>query len=338
MNDNRPFTFVDPFDEGEQALGTETRLAEFEIGSNEDGTSGSEISLCVLSCINVGRIKKLSEIEQLAMHTVESLDFVIDNQAYPVKAAEKMLKRRSIGVGITNLATYLAKKKVSYEDKEALVYVDELAEHIQFYLIKASVQLAKERGPCEWFHKTKWAKGILPIDTYHKNVDNLVKRELTLDWEWLRAEILEHGMRNSVLSCQPPVESSSVVQNATNGIEPIRNLVSIKKSKSSIIKQVVESPKLPYTHAWEMYSNKGMINIAAVIQKYWCQAISLNTYINPGNIMKYDSPDDLELSEVVDDIMHAYTHGIKTMYYNNLNDGKTDEDDAGGCESGACSV
>jgi len=305
------------------------------IDSEEDG----EIALCILSAINVGALRKLEDLESISYNIVRSLDYIIDNQLYPVDASKKMKKRRSIGVGVTNLAYYLAKNSCSYEDKEAITLVDELAESIQYYLLKASVRLAKERGKCEWFDRTKYSQGILPIDTYSKEVDKICKRKLTHDWEKLRKEIKEHGLRNSTLTALMPCESSSLVTNSTNGIEPPRSLVTIKKSKQGLIPQVVpEIAKLKnkYTLAYDMKDNNGYINICAVLQKYFDQAISANHYYN---FAKYEEG-NLPMSVVAKDVLYSYKMGLKTLYYANTDDGKTDtigEDDSD-CAGGACKL
>jgi ribonucleoside-diphosphate reductase alpha chain len=305
------------------------------IDSEEDG----EIALCILSAINVGALRKLEDLESISYNIVRSLDYIIDNQLYPVDASKKMKKRRSIGVGVTNLAYYLAKNSCSYEDKEAIALVDELAESIQYYLLKASVRLAKERGKCEWFDRTKYSQGILPIDTYSKEVDKICKRKLTHDWEKLRKEIKEHGLRNSTLTALMPCESSSLVTNSTNGIEPPRSLVTIKKSKQGLIPQVVpEIAKLKnkYTLAYDMKDNNGYINICAVLQKYFDQAISANHYYN---FAKYEEG-NLPMSVVAKDVLYSYKMGLKTLYYANTDDGKTDtvgEDDSD-CAGGACKL
>ena len=304
------------------------------IDSEEDG----EIALCILSAINVGAIRKLNDLESISYNIVKSLDYIIDNQYYPVNASKKMLKRRSIGVGVTNLAYYLAKNGFSYEDKGAISLVDELAENIQYYLLKASVRLAKERGKCEWFERTKYSKGILPIDTYAKEVDNICKRKLTHNWTELRAEIKKHGLRNSTLTALMPCESSSLVTNSTNGIEPPRSLVTIKKSKQGLIPQVVpEIAKLKnkYTLAYDMKSNVGYINICAVLQKYFDQAISANHYYN---FAKYEEG-NLPMSVVAKDILYSYKVGLKTLYYANTDDGKTDTvEEDNDCAGGACKL
>jgi len=196
----------------------------------DDGDdTGAEIALCVLSAINLGKIKCLEDLEPVCKNIVRLLDSIIDHQQYLVAASAKMMKRRSIGVGITNLAHYLAKEGVSYESEEALVIVDKLMEHVQYYLLSASVSMAKERGACEWFNRTKYAEGILPIDTYCPAVDTIVSRKLSCDWDGLRAAIKKHGLRNSTVTAIMPCESSALVTNSTNGIEPPRGLLSIKK-------------------------------------------------------------------------------------------------------------
>lgn len=298
--------------------------------------SEGEIALCTLAAFNLGNIKSWNELYKVAEYIVRILDYVIENQDYPINAAKKMLKRRSIGVGVTNFAYWLAKQGIKYSDKEALFYVDELFEHIQFSLLKASNKLAKEFGKCELFDDTTYSKGILPVDRYNKNVDELIKRDHSCDWESLRKDIEEFGLRNSVLTALMPAESSAVVQNATNGIEPIRSLVITKKSKSGLVKQVApECIKLKnkYELAFDMPDNRGYTNICAVIQKWIDQSISANHYY------QYSS-DGISVGGVIKDILYAYKYGLKTLYYANTDDKKSDDLDAmgNGCESGACSI
>ena len=306
---------------------------------DDNCNTDAEIALCVLSAINVGAVK-LDELRDICRNIVRSLDAVIEHQSYPVGASQKMLKRRSIGVGITNLAYYLAKNGVTYDDPEACNLVDELMEHIQFYMIKASVELAKEKGACEWFDRTKYSKGILPIDTYCKEVDNVVTRKLKLPWEKLRKDIAKHGMRNSTLTALMPCESSSLVTNSTNGVEPPRGLLSVKKSKQGLIPQVVPeiySLRNKYTLAYEMDSNIGYTNIVAVIQKYVDQSVSANHYYD---FSRYKDG-NLPVSDVARDILYSYKMGVKTLYYANSNDGKTDEhmeEETSDCEGGACKL
>ena len=287
-----------------------------------------EIALCILSAINVGKINKRDELQPLCDLAVRALDEIIDHQKYPIDAAEKSTKaRRSLGIGYIGLAHYLAKKGYHYDQKLAWRQVDKLTEAFQYYLLHASLDLAKEKGPCSAFKSTKYSDGILPIDTYKKDVDELVnKRELTYDWEWLRKEIKEHGLRHSTLSAQMPSESSSVVSNATNGIEPPRDYLSVKKSKKGPLKQIVpEYSKLKnfYTLLWDMKGNEGYINIVAVMQKYFDQAISGNWSYNPENYTDGQVP----VSVMAQDLLTTYKLGWKTSYYQNTYDSKKDEDE-----------
>ena len=284
-----------------------------------------EIALCILSAINVGKLRDLSELEVLCDLSVRSLDELIDFQGYPVKAAEIATKaRRSLGIGYIGLAHYLAKNGVSYSDKKAWELTHDLTEAFQYYLIKSTVNLAKEKGACEYSNRTKYGNGILPIDTYKKDVDELVSNDLKYDWESLRALVLEHGVRNSTLSAQMPSESSSVVSNATNGIEPPRGYLSIKKSKKGPLKQIVPqyaSLKNNYTLLWEMKDNSGYISIVAVMQKFFDQAISGNWSYNPENY----SDNEVPVSVMAQDFLTTYKYGWKTSYYQNTYDIKTDE-------------
>jgi len=286
-----------------------------------------EIALCILSAINVGKINYIEDLESLCDLAVRALDEIIDHQKYPVKAAEVSTKaRRSLGIGYIGLAHYLARLKVSYEDKAAWKEVDELTEAFQYYLLKASNEVAKEKGPCEHFNRTKYSDGILPIDTYKKEVDEIVNRKLSMKWEQLRTSIKENGLRHSTLSAQMPSESSSVVSNATNGIEPPRDYLSIKKSKKGTLKQIVpEYKKLRdnYTLLWDMKGNEGYINIVAVMQKYFDQAISGNWSYNPEHFDEGQVP----ISVMANDLLTTYKLGWKTSYYQNTYDSKKDEDE-----------
>ena len=286
-----------------------------------------EIALCILSAINVGKLVYFDDLETLCDLSVRALDEVIEHQGYPVKAAEISTKaRRSLGVGYIGLAHYLARTGYNYSEKGAWEAVDELTEHFQYYLLKASNTLAKEKGKCEYFDRTKYSDGVLPIDTYKKEVDEITNRKLSLDWESLRKDITEHGLRHSTLSAQMPSESSSVVSNATNGIEPPRDFLSVKKSKQGPLKQVVPqylSLKSKYTLLWEMGGNTGYINIVAVMQKYFDQAISGNWSYNPEDYEENQVP----LSVMAQDLLTTYKLGWKTSYYQNTYDGKIDEDD-----------
>jgi ribonucleoside-diphosphate reductase alpha chain len=290
-----------------------------------DDDNYAEIATCILSAINVGKVKSDDELEELCNLSVRSLDELIDYQNYPVKAAENFTKnRRSLGIGYIGLAHYLAKLGFNYDSQEAWDAVHGLSESFQYYLLKASNQLAKEKGHCEYFGRTKYADGILPIDTYKKDVDEISSIQLQHDWESLRASILEHGLRHSTLSAQMPSESSSVVSNATNGIEPPRGFLSIKKSKKGPLKQIVpqyQTLKNNYTLLWDMSSNRGYINIVAVMQKFFDQAISGNWSYNPENYPDNEVP----VSVMAHDMLYAYSVGHKTAYYQNTYDIKTDE-------------
>ena len=286
-----------------------------------------EIALCILSAINVGKITNLDQLEELCDLSVRALEELIDYQGYPVDAAKNStLSRRSLGVGFIGLAHYLAKAGVKYQDPAAWHMVHELTEAFQYYLLKSSNKLAEERGACGGFSRTKYSDGILPIDTYKKDVDTIVPHELKYDWESLRASILEHGLRHSTLSAQMPSESSSVVSNATNGIEPPRDYLSVKKSKKGPLKQIVPSYgslKNNYTLLWDMPSNEGYINVVAVMQKFFDQAISGNWSYNPEHYPDGDVP----VSVMANDLLTTYKMGWKTSYYQNTYDDKKDVDE-----------
>ena len=283
-----------------------------------------EIALCILSAINVGLIKNTDDLEDLCDLAVRALEEIIDYQRYPILAAEKSTKaRRSLGVGYIGLAHYLAKNHVQYDNPQAWKLVHDLTEAFQYYLLKASNNLAKERGACEYFNRTKYSDGILPIDTYKKDVDTIVANELKYDWDTLRDDIKEHGLRHSTLSAQMPSESSSVVSNATNGIEPPRGFLSIKKSKKGPLKQIVpqyQSLKAHYTLLWDMPSNEGYINTVAVMQKFFDQGISGNWSYNPTHFPDNEVP----MSKMINDLLTTYKMGWKTSYYQNTYDYKTD--------------
>jgi len=284
-----------------------------------------EIALCILSAVNVGKIRSDEELEELCDLSVRGLEELIDYQEYPVKAAEVATKaRRSLGVGFIGLAHYLAKLGFNYGSQEAWDAVHGLSESFQYYLLKSSNKIAQEKGHCDNFGRTKYADGILPIDTYKKDVDEICSQELQHDWDSLRNDITTHGLRHSTLSAQMPSESSSVVSNATNGIEPPRAYLSIKKSKKGPLKQVVpqyNSLKNNYTLLWDMPDNKGYINIVAVMQKFFDQAISGNWSYNP----EHYEDNEVPVSVMAQDLLTTYKYGWKTSYYQNTNDMKNDE-------------
>jgi ribonucleoside-diphosphate reductase alpha chain len=284
-----------------------------------------EIALCILSAINVGKVKDDDEFEELCELSVRGLEELIDYQNYPVEAAEIGTKaRRSLGIGYIGLAHYLAKLGFRYDSQEAWDAVHQLSESFQYFLLKASNKIAQEKGACKYFSRTKYSQGILPIDTYKKDVDEISSVPLHHDWESLRASIKEFGLRHSTLTAQMPSESSSVVSNATNGIEPPRGYMSIKKSKKGPLKQIVPqyaTLKNNYTLLWDMLSNRGYINIVAVMQKFFDQAISGNWSYNPENYEDNEVP----VSVMAQDLLTTYKYGWKTSYYQNTYDNKTDE-------------
>jgi len=285
-----------------------------------------EIALCILSAINVGKITQLDQMDELCDLAVRALEELIDYMQYPVEAAKRStLARRSLGIGYIGLAHYLAKNGVKYDDPEAWKLVHDLTESFQYHLLKASNTLAKEKGACEGFRHTKYSNGVLPIDTYKKEVDEIVPNKLNYDWHSLRTSILHHGLRHSTLSAQMPSESSSVVSNATNGIEPPRDFLSVKKSKKGPLKQIVPGyPHLKsnYTLLWDMKDNGGYIRITAVMQKFFDQAISGNWSYNPSNYPNNEVP----MSVMTKDLIETYKYGWKTSYYQNTYDAKSDLD------------
>ena len=291
-----------------------------------DDTDG-EIALCILSAVNVGVIENFADLHEICELAVRALDEVIDYQRYPVLAAEYGTKaRRSLGIGYIGLAHFLARHKLSYNDPGAVDLVHHLTEAFQYFLLLASNQLAKEKGPCTAFPRTKYYDGILPVDTYKKDLDDLCEKKYHYDWDSLRRDIKEFGLRHSTLSAQMPSESSSVVSNATNGIEPPRGFLSIKKSKKGPLKQIVpqyQKLKNYYTLLWDMPSNEGYINIVAVMQKFFDQAISGNWSYNPLN---YDN-NEVPMSVMLRDLLTTYKLGWKTSYYQNTYDFKTDPSD-----------
>jgi ribonucleoside-diphosphate reductase alpha chain len=301
----------------------EITLPTYPLQHIDDHTG--EIALCILSAINVGKVRSDDELEDLCDLAVRGLEELIDYQEYPVTAAEVATKaRRSLGIGFIGLAHYLAKLGYSYGSQEAWDAVHGLSESFQYYLLKSSNKLAQEKGHCEYFGRTKYSDGILPIDTYKKDVDEITSQELAHDWESLRASINQYGLRHSTLSAQMPSESSSVVSNATNGIEPPRDFLSIKKSKKGPLKQIVPSYttlKNNYTLLWEMPDNTGYINVVSVMQKFFDQAISGNWSYNPENYPNNEVP----VSQMANDLLTTYKYGWKTSYYQNTHDMKSDE-------------
>jgi len=297
----------------------------------------AEIGMCILSAINMLEIKDWKDLEKICDLAVRFLDEVIDIQYYFNKAAENFAKkRRSLGIGITNLAAFFARNDVSYGSRNSLLLLDEWMEQFQYALLKSSLQLAKEKGKCEKFAHTKYANGILPVDTYKKKVDDVVKRKLSLDWDKLREEIKVHGVRHSTLSSCMPCESSSVIQCSTNGVEPVRSLITYKMSKMGKLPVLVPGIgkyEKNYELAYSFKDNTGIINVNAVIQKYIDMAISTNIYYNYSHYSNNSLPD----SKVMKELMYAYSMGLISLYYNNTDDGDK-EQSTNDCSSGACKL
>ncbi|ELA08474.1 ribonucleotide-diphosphate reductase subunit alpha [Moraxella macacae 0408225] len=298
-----------------------------------------EIALCTLSGINLGEINHLSEIEEPAELIVRALDALLDYQDYPVIAAKNgSMNRRTLGVGVINFAYYLAKNHTSYSDEQALGLTHRTFEALQYYLLQASNKLAKEQGACPAFADTTYSQGILPIDTYKKDIDSVCSEPLQLDWEQLRQAIKTYGLRNSTLSALMPSETSSQIANATNGIEPPRGLVSVKASKDGILKQVVPEInrlKDQYELLWQMPNNTGYLRLVAIMQKFIDQSISANTNYDP---MRFEDR-RVPMKAMIQDLLTAYKLGIKTLYYHNTRDGANDtQDDLDACAGGACAL
>ncbi len=312
---------------------------------NDVNDPNGEIALCTLSAFNLGAIEKLDELEELADLAVRALDSLLDYQDYPIPAAfHASMNRRTLGVGVINYAYYLAKNGVKYSDGSANALTHRTFEAIQFYLMKASNNLAKEFGACPLFNETTYAEGIMPIDTYKKDLDKVCQEPLQLDWEQLRHDVKTFGLRNSTLTALMPSETSSQISNATNGIEPPRGHVSIKASKDGILKQVVpeyDRLKDNYELLWDMPSNDGYLTLVAIMQKFVDQTISANTNYDPAKFEGGKVP----MKTLLKDLLTAYKLGVKTLYYHNTRDGAADvqedikpapEDD--GCAGGACKI
>jgi len=296
-----------------------------------------EIALCTLSAFNLGALNNLDELDNLADLIVRALDSLLDYQDYPVPAAyNATMGRRTLGVGVTNLAYYLAKNGVKYSDGSANGLVHRTFEAIQYYLLKASNTLAKELGACPKFNETTYAKGLLPIDTYKREVDDFCEEPLHYFWETLREDIREFGLRNSTLTALMPCETSSQITNSTNGIEPPRGFVSVKSSKDGVMKQIVPEYlelKESYELLWSIPNNEGYLQLVGIMQKFVDQAISANTNFDP---VKFPN-DKVPMKQLLKDLLTAYKYGVKTLYYHNTRDGASDQQDEG-CEGGACKL
>ncbi|XBC42446.1 MAG: class 1a ribonucleoside-diphosphate reductase subunit alpha [Buchnera aphidicola (Meitanaphis elongallis)] len=312
---------------------------------NDINDTNGEIALCTLSAINLGSLKNLEDLSELSHLIVRALDAVLDYQNYPLSGVKKsVLSRRSLGIGVINFAYYLAKNKVRYSDGSANSLTHRTFEAIQYHLLNASCKLAKEKGACTWFNQTTYYQGVLPIDTYKKEVDNVCNEPLHLNWESLRKKIKKYGLRNSTLSALMPSETSSQISNATNGIEPPRGFISIKASKDGMLRQVVPEYKQlkPYYELlWNIPNNTGYLQLVSIMQKFIDQAISTNTNYDP----KSFSNGKIPMKQLITDLLIAYKLGIKTLYYQNTRDDAKDCQNElsfltnnNNCDDGACKI
>ena len=302
-----------------------------------------EVGLCTLSVVNLGALDNLDYLEDITEIIVRSLDSLLDYQDYPLKSAEiASNNRRTLGIGVTNLAYYLAKNDAKYSDSSGNDLIHKTFEALQYYSLKASNKLAEELGPCPLFSETQYAKGIMPIDSYKKDIDAFCSTKLELDWDALRKNIKSKGLRNSTLTALMPCESSSQISNSTNGIEPPRGFISVKQSKDGILKQVVpEYEKLhkKYELLWDIKDNEGYLQLCAIMQKFVDQSISTNTHYDPSQFEGSRVPMKLFLM----DLLKAYKYGIKTLYYHTTRDGSGDDQNNSkqgddDCEDGVCKL
>ncbi|MBW5289250.1 MAG: Ribonucleotide reductase of class Ia (aerobic), alpha subunit [Candidatus Ruthia sp. Apha_13_S6] len=300
-----------------------------------------EVALCTLSAVNLGALDSLDEMEALTDIIVRSLDCLLDYQDYPIKAAELTSKnRRTLGIGVTNLAYYLAKNSAKYSDGSGNQLIHKTFEALQYYSLKASNTLAKELGACPLFSQTQYSQGIMPIDSYKKDIDTFCECKLELDWDTLRQDIKSTGLRNSTLTALMPCESSSQISNSTNGIEPPRGFVSIKQSKDGILKQIVpeyERLKNQYELLWDIKDNEGYLQLCGIMQKFVDQSISTNTHYDPSQFKGNRVPMKLFLM----DLLKAYKYGIKTLYYHTTRDGGDEwqeKEDGNACADGVCKL
>ena len=318
-----------PFDESVAPVKMSNLCCEIDLPTvplkdvnDEDG----RIALCTLSAINWGNVKSPHDFQKPCELAVRGLDALLSYQGYPIRAAELATKEfRPLGVGIINFAYFLAKNDVGYSSPEALAIVDEYAEAWSYYLLKASADLAVEQGACTRWQDLKSARGILPIDTRKREVDELVPHQERMPWAELRAQIKQSGQRNATLMALMPAETSAQISNATNGIEPPRSYVSIKQSKHGVLKQVVpEFRKLKnrYELLWDQRSPEGYLKLCAVLQKYIDQGISVNTSYNP----RFYDDEKIPMSEMLKDVIQFYKYGGKQLYYFNTNDGQGEID------------
>ena len=293
---------------------------------NDINDPNGEIALCTLSAINWGVFRDPEDMEKACVLAVRGLDALLSYQNYPILAAKLATEnRRPLGVGIINLAYWLAKNDLSYSDPRALPVVDRWAQHWSYYLIKASADLAKEYGPCGKSNETRYHDGILPIDTYKREVDELVPHQDHVNWQGLKNQLKQYGIRNSTLMALMPAETSAQISNSTNGVEPPRSYVSVKQSKDGVLKQVVPEYrrlKNKYELLWDQQSPEGYLKIMAILQKYVDQGISVNTSYNP----QHYEDEKIPMSDMLKHMVTFYKYGGKQLYYFNTYDGSGEID------------
>jgi ribonucleoside-diphosphate reductase alpha chain len=314
-----------PFDPAVAPIKQSNLCAEIDLPTKpliDVNDSNGEIALCTLSAINWGMIHNPEDFAKPCELAVRGLDALLSCQHYPVPAAKRSTDLyRPLGVGIVNFAYWLAKHGYTYTNSSCLPAVDEYMEAMSYYLIKTSVELAQEQGPCEGWQNLRYAKGIVPVDTRKSEVDELVPYVERMPWAELRARAATVGIRNATLMAIMPSETSSQVGNSTNGIEPVRSLISVKQSKHGVLKQVVpEFRKLKnkYELLWNQASPEGYLKICAVLQKWVDQGISVNTSYNPA----FYPDEKIPMSELLKHILMFYRYGGKQLYYNNTHDGQ----------------
>jgi len=290
------------------------------------------IALCTLGSINWGAFRNPEDMRRACRILHRSLNNILDYQDFlSIQSKLSNDEIRPLGIGITNLAYWHAKRSMTYGEKDALAEVKTWMEYQAFYLTEASVELAKERGKCLGSDQTRYGKGIFPWELRAKGADDLTDFTPELDWETLRTNMKEYGVRNATQMAIAPVESSSVVINSTNGIEMPMSLISVKESKAGSLTQVVpEYHKLKnkYQLMWEQTDCVGYLKTAAVLAAYVDQSISTNTFYNPAHWADRKVP----ITLIAKNLMQAHAWGLKTFYYSLINKtgskGQDDEIDA----------
>ena len=283
-----------------------------------DDASG-RIALCTLGSINWGSFRNPEDMRRACRILQRSLCNILDYQDFlSIQSKLSNDELQPLGIGITNLAYWHAKRSFKYGEKEALAEVKSWMEHQAYYLTEATVELAKERGPCLDSAKTRYGQGQFPWENRADGVNELADFTPELDWETLRTNMKQYGVRNSTLMAIAPVESSSVVINSTNGIEMPMSLISVKESKAGSFTQVVPEYhrlKNKYQLMWEQTDCDAYLKTAAVLAAYVDQSISTNTFYNPAHFADRKVPTTL----IAKNLMQAHIWGLKTFYYSLIN-------------------